>query len=70
MTDVKFNQLSIEMVPPETREEIRAQYMALSELLRHFWACFPVTNNELEEKVFYISPNVITAEHFSIFCTL
>ena len=31
--------------------ELRQHYNAISELLRHFWSCFPVTSSFLEEKV-------------------
>ncbi|CAG2206826.1 GTF2H1 [Mytilus edulis] len=39
------------MVPEEMQEELKTQYNALLELLRHFWACFPVQSKSLEEKV-------------------
>lgn len=38
-------------VSPATREEIRQTYNAMLELLRHFWACFPVMSKALEDKV-------------------
>jgi len=38
-------------VPPEVQKELRSVYMAGNELLRHFWSCFPVTNDKLEEKL-------------------
>ncbi|RUS76008.1 hypothetical protein EGW08_016253 [Elysia chlorotica] len=38
-------------VSPATREEIRQTYSAMLELLRHFWACFPVMSKALEDKV-------------------
>ena len=41
-----------EQVSPATREEIRQTYNAMLELLRHFWACFPVMSKALEDKVF------------------
>ncbi|CAB3977029.1 Hypothetical predicted protein [Paramuricea clavata] len=31
--------------------ELRQHYNAITELLRHFWSCFPVTSTFLEEKV-------------------
>lgn len=39
------------MVPTEIQDELKTQYNALLELLRHFWACFPVQSKSLEEKV-------------------
>lgn len=39
------------MVQTEIQDEIKTQYNALLELLRHFWACFPVQSKSLEEKV-------------------
>ncbi|KAI8784139.1 general transcription factor IIH subunit 1 [Biomphalaria glabrata] len=38
-------------VAPATRQELQHNYNALCELLRHFWACFPVSSKHLEEKV-------------------
>lgn len=40
-----------QMVKPSTEKELRNLYLALSELLRHFWGSFPPTTTELEEKV-------------------
>lgn len=40
-----------EIVPPDVQEEVKANYSALLELLRHFWTCFPVSSKSLEEKV-------------------
>ncbi|XP_054710807.1 general transcription factor IIH subunit 1-like [Uloborus diversus] len=38
-------------VPVEIQNEMKQLYCALSELLRHFWCCFPTTTPQLEEKV-------------------
>ncbi|GIY10363.1 general transcription factor IIH subunit 1 [Caerostris darwini] len=38
-------------VPVEIQIEMKQLYCALSELLRHFWCCFPTTTPQLEEKV-------------------
>ncbi|XP_015927811.1 general transcription factor IIH subunit 1 [Parasteatoda tepidariorum] len=38
-------------VPSEIQVEMKQLYCALSELLRHFWCCFPTTTSQLEEKV-------------------
>ena len=43
-----------EIVPSDAQAEAKNLYSALSELLRHFWACFPATTKELEDKVFTI----------------
>lgn len=39
-----------QLVPPSIEKELRHLYLALSELLRHFWHSFPPTTPELEEK--------------------
>ncbi|GBM63676.1 General transcription factor IIH subunit 1 [Araneus ventricosus] len=38
-------------VPIEIQTEMKQLYCALTELLRHFWCCFPTTSPQLEEKV-------------------
>lgn len=40
-----------QLVPPSIEKELRNLYLALSELLRHFWRSFPPTTPELEAKV-------------------
>lgn len=35
----------------ELQQDLRRMYVAQYELLRHFWACFPTTSAQLEEKV-------------------
>ena len=35
----------------ETQASLVQHQAALSELLRHFWACFPTVSAQLEEKV-------------------
>ncbi len=40
-------------LPSETQQELRHAYGAVSELLHHFWACFPVSSKTLEEKVWH-----------------
>lgn len=40
-----------QMVPPSIEKDVRNLYLALSELLRHFWRSFPPTTPELEAKV-------------------
>ena len=37
---------------PKTRDQLYHHQLAVNELLRHFWACFPILNPQLEEKVF------------------
>ncbi|XKL64678.1 hypothetical protein PGB90_004764 [Kerria lacca] len=39
------------LLPPEVSKELQNLYMALGELLRHFWACFPPTTPTLEDKL-------------------
>ena len=40
-----------ETVSAEIQKELKEIYFATNELLRHFWACFPVTSERLEEKL-------------------
>lgn len=42
---------AIEMVPPHAENELRHLYLALGELLRHFWNSFPANTPENEAKV-------------------
>ena len=39
---------------PNTRDQLYHHQLAVNELLRHFWACFPILNPQLEEKVFVL----------------
>ncbi len=36
--------------PDSVQADLRALYLSLAELLRHFWACFPPTTPQLQEK--------------------
>ncbi|XP_013414327.1 general transcription factor IIH subunit 1 [Lingula anatina] len=47
-----------QMVPAEIQQELRSLYLALCELLRHFWSCFPTTTKALEEKVVRMKANL------------
>lgn len=38
-------------VPPDVHKELINSYMACNELLRHFWSCFPIVSEKLEEKL-------------------
>ncbi|XP_026291507.1 general transcription factor IIH subunit 1 isoform X1 [Frankliniella occidentalis] len=40
-----------QLVPSDLQLELRNLYISMCELLRHFYACFPPTNPQLEEKV-------------------
>lgn len=40
-----------QMVPEDIQNELKQNYNALCELLRHFWSCFPISSKFLEEKV-------------------
>ncbi|KAL4225738.1 General transcription factor IIH subunit 1 [Mactra antiquata] len=44
-------QLLNQMVPEDIQNELKQNYNALCELLRHFWSCFPASSKFLEEKV-------------------
>ncbi len=39
-----------EQCPESVQQELRVLYTSLGELARHFWACFPPTSPQLEEK--------------------
>ena len=38
-------------IPKKNQEEAKALYISSCEMLRHFWACFPPKNEQLENKV-------------------
>nr|XP_028588769.1 general transcription factor IIH subunit 1 isoform X1 [Podarcis muralis] len=47
-----------QMVPNDVQAELKHLYVALGELLRHFWSCFPVNTPFLEEKVVKMRSNL------------
>lgn len=44
-------ELMAEQYPESVLKDLKLLYGSLSELLRHFWACFPPTTPQLQEKV-------------------
>uniref|UniRef100_A0A4W3IAV8 General transcription factor IIH subunit 1 n=1 Tax=Callorhinchus milii TaxID=7868 RepID=A0A4W3IAV8_CALMI len=40
-----------QMVPADVQVELKHLYVAVAELLRHFWSCFPVNTPFLEDKL-------------------
>ncbi|KAH8306029.1 hypothetical protein KR018_012580 [Drosophila ironensis] len=47
-----FQEQSVgQLVPSDFQRELRHLYLSLSELLKHFWSCFPPTSEELEVKL-------------------
>lgn len=40
-----------EEIPKRNQEEVKALYISSCEMLRHFWACFPPKNEQLENKL-------------------
>lgn len=40
-----------QMVPSDIQMELKHLHVAVAELLRHFWSCFPINTPFLEEKV-------------------
>ncbi|XP_030380582.1 general transcription factor IIH subunit 1 [Scaptodrosophila lebanonensis] len=40
-----------QLVPRDFQRDLRHLYLSLSELLKHFWNCFPPTTEELEAKL-------------------
>ncbi|XP_069479886.1 general transcription factor IIH subunit 1 [Ambystoma mexicanum] len=47
-----------QMVPNDVQSELKHLYVAVGELLRHFWSCFPVNTPFLEEKVIKMKSNL------------
>ncbi|NXX45785.1 TF2H1 factor, partial [Tricholaema leucomelas] len=47
-----------QMVPNDIQSELKHLYVAVGELLRHFWSCFPVNTPFLEEKVVKMRSNL------------
>ncbi|XP_048342878.1 general transcription factor IIH subunit 1 [Sphaerodactylus townsendi] len=47
-----------QMVPNDVQCELKHLYVAVGELLRHFWSCFPVNTPFLEEKVVKMRSNL------------
>ncbi|NXN81267.1 TF2H1 factor, partial [Bombycilla garrulus] len=47
-----------QMVPNDIQLELKHLYVAVGELLRHFWSCFPVNTPFLEEKVVKMRSNL------------
>nr|DBA17594.1 TPA: hypothetical protein GDO54_003018 [Pyxicephalus adspersus] len=47
-----------QMVPNDIQSELKHLYVAVGELLRHFWSCFPVNTPFLEEKVIKMKSNL------------
>lgn len=46
-----FHEQSVgQLVPPDFEKDLRNLYLSLSELLKHFWNCFPPTTTEAEER--------------------
>ncbi len=51
LNNVFCHLLVSELVPSDLQLELRNLYISMCELLRHFYACFPPTTPQLEEKV-------------------
>ncbi|XP_029438204.1 general transcription factor IIH subunit 1 isoform X1 [Rhinatrema bivittatum] len=47
-----------QLVPSDIQSEMKHLYVAVGELLRHFWSCFPVNTPFLEEKVVKMKSNL------------
>ncbi|KAM3918190.1 general transcription factor IIH subunit 1 [Leptodactylus fuscus] len=47
-----------QMVPNDVQSELKHLYVAVGELLRHFWSCFPVNSPFLEEKLIKMRSNL------------
>lgn len=46
------------LVSSSLQKELKSQYNSLSELLRHFWSCFPVKTQLLEDKMVRIGQSL------------
>ncbi|CAB3374326.1 Hypothetical predicted protein [Cloeon dipterum] len=44
------HEASASMTPADIETDLKTLYLSVCELLRHFWACFPPTTPQLEEK--------------------
>uniref|UniRef100_A0A0X3PDI6 General transcription factor IIH subunit 1 n=1 Tax=Schistocephalus solidus TaxID=70667 RepID=A0A0X3PDI6_SCHSO len=49
---------SVVLLSPDQSKELALLYVSAGELLRHFWACFPVTSPQLGEKLDRISESL------------
>lgn len=47
-----------QLVPNDIQSELKHLYVAVGELLRHFWSCFPVNTPFLEEKLIKMRSNL------------
>ncbi|XP_053304642.1 general transcription factor IIH subunit 1 [Spea bombifrons] len=47
-----------QLVPSDIQSELKHLYVAVGELLRHFWSCFPVNTPFLDEKVIKMKSNL------------
>ena len=60
---------AVSSVSPSVFESLCRYQRSLGELLRHFWACFPVVNQQLEQKVkechFVLSAAALNELHLS-----
>uniref|UniRef100_T1JKT1 BSD domain-containing protein n=1 Tax=Strigamia maritima TaxID=126957 RepID=T1JKT1_STRMM len=57
MTRTHFDNLQ-QKVPQQVHDELKNLYSAVCELLRHFWSCFPVNSEFLEQKVVRMRDNL------------
>ena len=49
--------------PESVQQDLKLLYGSLSELLRHFWACFPPTTPQLEEKAIKMHDTLQKYQH-------
>lgn len=47
------------------KSDLHSHYLAIGELLRHFWSCFPARTKQLEEKVLVIIRFYVSIQNFS-----
>jgi len=59
-------ELMAEQYPDSVIKDLKLLYGSLSELLRHFWACFPPTTPQLQEKLTKMHETLTKFQHVKV----
>ena len=59
-------ELMAEQYPDSVLKDLKLLYGSLSELLRHFWACFPPTTPQLQEKLVKMNDTLKKFQHVKV----
>ena len=51
---------------PSIQQDLKLLYGSLSELLRHFWACFPPTTPQLQDKLAKMHDTLKKFQHVKV----